>query len=304
MSIFFFLFLSGSIPCNSQNLRDLFIKDSINPLLNEQDITKAEYLKLKKAVLKLEKQYGYETNIKKRLIDKSFTQNDSDFFKTELTILVKECGLDIAYLRESESYYKTIINGSLSKWFKKMYLKNHTQWLAANFDKQKDIRELNTINEIDQRVTSFAMNVLNVQGLDSIQQQKIKDLIGECHLKNIEPVLEISKKRKLYPNDKNFAVLQKGFDTVLIHNFQFKENMNYVWTALFPYIKTAYLQKEVTNVIFNNYDFYYYQHYGMQVFDSYTIDEIPEQFRKNNRPLPLKDKEWFDGIKKEFEWTD
>lgn len=289
---------------NAQTVRDIFIKDSIQPVLNAVSIDRVDYLRLKKAIVTLEKQYGYEVNLKKRIINKAYTQNDLDFFKTELSVLVKEYGFDAAYLSGNESYYTAIMKGNLSKWFREMYLTNHNVWLSNNFDKQADLRKLNTINEKDQVITSFAMSVLNIQGLDSLQQQKIKSLLGEYHGRNLEPVLNIAATRKLFPNDRNFAVIQNGFDSVLIHNFQFKENFDTVWAALFPYIKNAYLKHEITNVIFNNYDFYHYLHYGSQVFGSYTIDRIPEQFRKSDDPLPLKDKQWLDEIKREFGWVD
>lgn len=290
---------------NAQNARDIVIKDSVQSILNTDLIRqKADYLKVKSIIIKLEKQYGYETNLKKRLLEAAYEHNDFDFFKQEIAILVKDHGFDVAYLRESENYFTAIMSGSLSAWFKAMYLKNHTIWLDKNFDKQIELRKLNTINEKDQSLTAFAMNVLNVPGLDTLQQKEIKDLLGTYHLKNIEPLTAIATKRKIFANEKNFAVLQNGYDSALIHNFQFKDNMEHVWELLFPYIKASYLKFEITNVLFQNYDFYHYQHYGTQVFDSYTIDQIPEQFRKNNEPIPVKDIVWLKKIKKEFKWPD
>lgn len=290
---------------NAQNSRDIIIKDSVQSILNTDLIhQKTSYLKVKDIIAGLEKQYGYETNLKKRLLEAAYEHNDIDFFKQEITILVKDYGFDVAYLRETENYFTAIMSGSLSKWFKEMYLKNHTIWLDKNFDKQIELRKLNTINEKDQSLTAFAMSVLNVPGLDNHQQEQIKDLLGTYHLKNIEPLTSIVIKRKIFANEKNFAVLQNGFDSALIHNFQFKDNMEHLWELLFPYIKTSYLQYEITNVLFQNYDFYHYQHYGTQVFDSYTIDQIPEQFRKNNEPIPVKDAVWLEKIKKEFKWTE
>ena len=299
-----FLFIIGSDGCNAQNVRDIFIKDSIQPLLNSADLTNPEYVILKKRISKLEKQYGYQTNLKKRILEKAYIRNDFDYFKTELTLLVRDHGLDAAYFRESESYYAAVMFGSLSQWFKKMYLKEHVVWLDKNFDKQTDLRKLNTINEKDQAVTAFAMSVLNIPGIDSLQQRKIKDLLGTYHLRNIQPLTSIAIKRKLFANEQNFAVLQNGYDSALIHNFQFKDNMEHVWQLLFPLIKEAYLKHEIINVIFENYDFYHYQHYGSQVFDSYTYDKIPEQFRQKQNPIPIKDKVWLDALKKEFGWPD
>lgn len=303
--VFFLIFFLCTAGSYAQNARDIFIKDSIHPVLNTDAINeKAAYLKVKKNIAVLEKQYGYETNLKRRLLEAAFTHNDLTFFKEEMTLLVRDHGLDAAYFRESESYYTAVMFGSLSQWFKKMYLTEHVVWLDKNFDKQTDLRKLNTMHAKDQALTAFAMSVLNVRGLDSVQQEKIKMLLGGYHLKNFEPLLDIAQKRKMFPNENNFATLQNGYDTTMIHNFQFPANMDNVWTALFPYIKKAYAQNEITDVIFRNYDFYHYQHYGSQVFDSYTYDKIPNQFRQKQNPIPIKDKVWLNAFKKEFGWAD
>jgi hypothetical protein len=304
ITVFVVSFFCFSAVCVAQNKHDIFIKDEVQPLLNAQEITDAEYKQLKAAIIKLERQYGYETNLKKRLLETAYIHKDIDFFKAELSILVKEHGFDVAYMRETESYYPAIMKDELAAWFKPMYLKNHTEWLSNNFDKQIELRKLNGIHEKDQALTAFAMRVLNVQGLDNVQQEAIKKLLGEYHLKNFEPVLDIAQKRKIFPNEKNFSVLENGYDTTLIHNFQFQRNLDIVWDKLFPYIKKAYAQNEITDVIFRNYDFYHYQHYGSQVFDSYTYDKMLEQFRQKQNPIPIKDKVWLDAFKKEFGWAD
>jgi hypothetical protein len=286
----------------SQNQRDIFIKDSVLPSFNTQKIDEKEYKQVKKAVFTLEKQYGYETGLKKKLIDLAYEHADLEFFKAELTVLVRDYGFDVAYLRETESYFPAIMHGSLATWFREMYIPNHSEWLRNNFDKQIALRKLNAIHEKDQYLTSFAMQVLNIPGLDSIEQKAIEKELAVANLKNCEPLLEIAAKWKILPNDKNFAVLQTGYDISLVHNFQTAENLAIVWEALFPYIKEAYLKYQISDVVFRNYDFYHYLQYGSQVFDSFTIDRIPEQFRKDNGPIPVKDREWLENIKMEFGW--
>lgn len=303
--LFVFVFCVYFTGCFAQNARDIFIKDSIHSILNTDVLnSKPEYIKLKKRIAKLEKQYGYETNLKKRILEAAYSNNDLDYFKTEITTLVKEYGFDIAYMSGEENYYSAIIKGVLAKWFKEMYLKNHSEWMSNNFDKQIELRKLNTIHEKDQFVTSFAMNVLNIPGLDAAQQDEVKKHLAEYHYRTLLPVLDVVKKRSMLPNDKNFGVLQNNFDTALIHNLQFKGNMDRVWGILFPVYKKAYLEYNITNVMFQNYDFYHYQHYGTQVFDSYTIDQIPEQFRKNNEPIPVEDAVWLEKLKKELKWAE
>ena len=304
ISVFVVSFFCFSSVCLAQNKHDIFIKDEVQPLLNAQEINDAEYKQLKAAILKLEKQYGYETNLKKRLLEAAYIHKDIDFFKAELSILVKEHGFDVAYMRETESYYPAIIKGELAAWFKEMYLKNHTEWLSNNFEKQIELRKLNSIHEKDQYITAFAMKVLTIPSLDSLEQAAVKDRLSEYYLSNIGPLLGSSSKYGIFINERNFAVLQNGYDTALIHNFQFQRNLDIVWDKLFPYIKKAYAQNEITDVIFRNYDFYHYQHYGSQVFDSYTYDKMPEQFRQKQNPIPIKDKVWLDAFKKEFGWAD
>ncbi|RWX01598.1 hypothetical protein [Flavobacterium cerinum] len=303
--LFVFVFWFYFIGCFAQNARDIFIKDSIYPILNTEAIkNKAEYLKLKEGIVKLEKQYGYETNLKKRILEAAYVHNDITYFKAELTLLVKDHGFDVAYMSGDENYYSAIMKGALTKWFKEMYLKSHSEWLNNNFDKQIELRKLNAIHEKDQFVTSFAMNVLNVPGLDTAQKDAVKEHLAEYHYKTLLPVLDVVKTRNLLPNDKNFAVLQNNYDTALIHNLQFKGNMDRVWEILFPVYKNAYMAYDITNVMFQNYDFYHYQHYGTQVFDSYTIDQIPEQSRKGNKAIPVEDAVWLGKLKKEFKWTE
>lgn len=303
--LFVFVFWFYFACCFAQNARDIFFKDSIHPILNTAAVkSKPEYVKLKKAIAKLEKQYGYETNLKKRILEAAYSHNDLAYFKTEIATLVKDYGFDVAYMSGEENYYPAIMKGVLAKWFKEMYLKNHSEWLSNNFDKQIELRKLNTIHEKDQFVTSFAMNVLNVSGLDAVQQDAVKKHLAEYHYRTLLPVLDVVKERSILPNDKNFGVLQNNYDTALIHNLQFKENMDRVWGILFPVYKKAYLAHDITNVMFQNYDFYHYQHYGTQVFDSYAIDQIPEQFRKNNEPIPVDDAVWLEKLKKEFKWAE
>jgi len=305
---FLLVFISSFcfMQATAQTTRDNIINKTILPVLNsERYKDMSEYNHIKSVLRDLENKYGYEVFLKQRLLEPAFYNNDIDFFKTELTILVRDYGFDVAYMKGYENYYEAIIGGALSGWFKEMYLKNHVIWLSNNFDKQVELRKLNALNDKDQNVTAFAMSVLNIPGLDNVQQDAVKELLGEYHFKNFEMVIDIAKKREIFPDNKNFAILQTGFDTVLIHNFQFEKNQQEVWDALFPYIKKAYLNNEITNVIFQNYDFYYYQHFNSLVFGSYTFVQMPEQFRKSEKgPIPIKDPVWLEKIKKEFKWED
>lgn len=298
--IFVFLFLSNII-CNSQNLRDKIIRDSILPILNSTEtLDIGDYNKVKKKIEFLEKEYGFETGLKKRLIEKSFLNGDIVFFKKQLSILTEKYGFDVSYMNENENYYTSIMVGNLSKWFKKMYLKKHTIWLKHNFEKQIDLRKLNEINTKDKILASLYVKVKSIPDLDSVQQNKVITYFNDSYFQNIIEIYAISKRNNFLPNEKNFAVIQNNYNNAIIHNFI--ENLDRTWGLLFPYFKEAYLNNEIDYVVFKNYDFYCYLKHGYTEFNSYTIDQIPQEFRKNNNDIPLKNNEWYEKIKKEFKW--
>jgi hypothetical protein len=291
------------LPALAQSERDTFIKDSVHSILNSDLIqNRVHYERVKKRIAYLESKYGYETNMKRRMLEPAYVHKDMVYLQQVLTTLVKDHGFQVAYMTGDENYYDSIIKGELAGWFKEMYIKNNATWLENNFDKQIELRKLNAMHEMDQYLTKFAMKVLNVQGLSTGQQDQIKQHLATYYFENLSTLINITVKNDAIPTEKNFATLQKGYDTILVHNFQFKQNMDESWKTLFPYLKKAYLNHEIIDNVFRNYDFYCYQHNGYQVFDSYTIDQIPEQFRKSNELIPVRDTEWLQNIKREFKW--
>ncbi|WP_072784269.1 hypothetical protein [Flavobacterium haoranii] len=262
-------------------------------------ISKLEYEILKSNVLKLEKEYGYEPEFKYKLIDKSFLFEDFDFFKEELSILVKNYGFQVTFMNENESYYNSIMFGKLSKWFKKMYLKNHLYWLKHNFEKQLDIKTLNELPVKDQVIAKYSADLQNQLNLDSIQKNKFIEITANYYFKNIDDLLYISKKYDELPSTYNLGLVQ-NYRTVLIHNF--RENTNKTWNLLFPYIKKSYMKNQITNVIFQDFDFYCYLKNGFQKFNSFKINQIPPSFRKNGNEIPIEDKEFLESFKKEVNW--
>ena len=77
---------------SSQNERDIIIQDSLSYMAMYTN-----YPLAKKRILKLEEKYGYEPELKYRLISQSFKNNDLDFFKKELTVLVEKYGFQLIY---------------------------------------------------------------------------------------------------------------------------------------------------------------------------------------------------------------
>ena len=284
----------------SQTKRDIFLQDSIIKPINfkqvaNQEIYEKTYILLKK----MDAEFGYEKDIHLKILEFSYFHNDLDNFKKDLLVLVKDYGFKIDYLTTNENYYNDLINGKLSNWFKKMYLKNHLIWVENNFDKLNDIRALNEINIKDQTLAKLSNVMLDVN-LNQSDSIKIYTVIQRLNAENLQLIYKISEKNNCFILSKKFPVIQNNLNSAIIHNFQM--NLDDSWNLLFPYIKTAYKNNGIDNVIFQNYDFYRYLKDGYQEFNSYNIEQIPPDFRKNQDPIPLKDVDFLNVFKKEMKW--
>jgi hypothetical protein len=214
--------------------------------------------------------------------------------------LVKEYGFKIDYLNATENYYNDITIGKLATWFKEMYLKNHFIWLNNNFEKLSDIRILNEVNVKDQVIARLSSEIITLE-LKPSDSVKIHTRIKNLNCENLQLIYDISKKNNVFVLSKKFPIIQNRLNNSIVHNFQ--TNISKTWELLFPLVKKAYIKNEIDNVIFQNYDFYCFLKNGYQEFNSYKIEQIPKQFRKNNNSIPLKDEKEFVKIKSEFKWN-
>lgn len=271
----------------AQTKRDFLLKDSIiKPINSKQLLDKRVYDKTYSLLKNMDDEFGYEKDIHLKILEYSYFHNELQDFKYNLTILVKEYGLKIDYLTNNENYYNDLMNGKLSNWFKKMYLKNHLKWVENNFDKLNDIRVLNEINIKDQTLAKLS-NVMIDVNLNQSDSIKIYNVIQRLNTENLQLIHKISEKSNCFVLSKKFPIIQNNLNSAIIHNFQM--NIDDSWNLLYPYIKIAYKNNEIDNVIFQNYDFYRYLKDGYQEFNSYKIEQIPPEFRKNQNPIPLKD---------------
>lgn len=284
----------------SQTKRDIFLRDSIIKPINYKQVTnKKIYDKTYDLLKKTDTEFGCEKDIHLKILEFSYFHNDLDNFKKDLLVLVKNYGFKIDYLTTNENYYNDLMNGKLSNWFKKMYLKNHLIWVENNFDKLNDIRALNEINIKDQTLAKLSNVMLDVN-LNQSDSIKIYTVIQRLNAENLQLIYKISEKNNCFILSKKFPVIQNNLNSAIIHNFQM--NLDDSWNLLFPYIKTAYKNNEIDNVIFQNYDFYRYLKDGYQEFNSYKIEQIPPDFRKDQDTIPLKDVDFFNEFKKEMIW--
>jgi len=295
-----FIFLLFSLLVMSQTKRDIFLRDSIIKPINYKQVTNKEIYEKTYALLKkMDTEFGYEKDIHFKILEFSYFHNDLDNFKKDLLILIKDYGFKIDYLTTNENYYNDLMNGKLSNWFKKMYLKNHLKWVENNFDKLNDIRALNEINIKDQTLAKLSNVMLDVN-LNQSDSIKIYTVIQRLNAENLQLIYKISEKNNCFILSKKFPIIQNNLNSAIIHNFQM--NIDDSWNLLYPYIKTAYKNNGIDNVIFQNYDFYRYLKDGYQEFNSYEIEQIPPDFRKNQDPIPLKDVDFFNEFKKEMKW--
>ena len=293
------LILFSATSTFGQNKRDIITNDSIYPIMHNP----SNYLEVKNRILDLEKKYGYEVELKQSLINYSYQNDDIPFFKKELSILVEKYGFQLIYLNGREFYYDAITKGELSDWFKKMFLKNHFVWLENNFEKQIDLKKLNDIKNKDQLINIYTGKIINEVNLDSIQKEKVSDLLYEFFFKNISELHQIATKYDNYPTGKNFALIQNDFYVAETHNLQAKPNIERFWILFYPYYKKAYLKNEITYVNFKSYDQWSFIHFGMQHFGLLDIDKIPPFFNeKNLTEAPIIDLEFYEKMKKEFNW--
>jgi len=258
----------------------------------------------KKRVLKLEQKYGYEPELKHNLIRHSFRNNDLDFFKKELSILVEKYGYQLIYTKETEPYYITITEGELSSWFKKMYLEKHFIWMKNNFDKQLDLKKLNDIRDKDFLIRKHTNLLSSKLEFDSIQNINKANVMSELDFENIADLYQITQKRKKYPTGKTFALIQKGFGIAEMHNIQAKDNFDRFWLLFYPYYKKAYLNNEISYIHFKNYDSFSYIHHGCQKFGLLNSEDIPDLYMNSGlKEIPLKDFDFYFKILKEFNWN-
>ena len=109
----------------AQTKRDFLLKDSIiKPINSKQLLDKNTYKKTYSLLRNIDNEFGYEKDIHFKILEYSYFHNELHDFKSNLTILVKEHGLKVDYLTTNENYYNDLMNGKLSNWFKKMYLKS------------------------------------------------------------------------------------------------------------------------------------------------------------------------------------
>lgn len=267
---------------------------------------KTEYQKLKediKALEKLEEKPNPE--ILHAVLTHSYKLNDVDYFKEVLTLLTRKYGFNLSYASGYENYYNAIIKGDLAVWFKEMYIKNHSEWLSENLDKQIDIYRLNTLQEKDQLVNGISTAFYRSGSFTNAQQDIIEKILDEYSFDNVRVILDLSTEIGSLPTGNSFSLIQKDYNYVEHHNLQRKNNFEKYWNSIFPFYKTSYLNNDISSIKFRTVDFTKYKLDGTQIFNLLKIEDIPNSWR--NRPddkeIPLANPELTKKLRQELGWN-
>lgn len=297
MKRFFLLFCNLiTLHIYSQNERDIKIHETIYPnLYTDYDLVKSE-------ILKLEENYGYEAHLKYILINQSFENSDLDFFKAELSILVREYGFNLAYEPEYKAYYIAITAGELAVWFKDMYLKNHFIWLNNNFLKQADLRKLNRLKDKTVTYNSINHGIQEVLILDGDQKEAQNTYFADAAFSNLAELYELTRKLDMYPTAKNFALVQNSFDLLVYQNLSTEPNFERTWLLFEPFYRKAYQNHTIDYIIYKNYDLYSFIHYKNQRYGLISIFDIPEAYQNNLFSIPIRDSTFANKMKTYFNW--
>lgn len=290
----------------SQNYRDNVIKEIRKESFRLSKNDKQQYLNTKEQILKLESDYGYEVDLKLRLIESSYLHNDLGFFKEQLEILVSNHGFNVAYLSGRESYFDALMNGDLSPWFKAMYLKSHFVWLEKNFEKQIDQRKLHDNEVINKAIQTVVSKVYQTESISEEDKKMVNAKCNEYLFSTVSFLHDLCRKYDQYPTGKNFGIVQtSGFSSNLYLNLSIKENMERTWLLFEPYIRKSYLKHETDYGEYVVYDTFSYIHFGHQKYGLITVEDLPSQLRSTTaeiKSIPIENAFFVDKTKRELGW--
>lgn len=296
---FTIIILFFSVLASAQTYRDTLISNIINSPIHNKE----EYAEIKNAIIEL-KSIDKKDNpeILNRNLEKSFEYQDINYFKEIIEVLVLQYGYNVSYLSGKENYYEAIIQGDLSIWFKKMYIKNHSKWLEHNLDKLVDIQTLNTLHEKDQVTSKNIVELLNYPKLDNNLRKYIEDVSRVSMLENAQTLVNIASTIGYMPTGNSFALIQKPYDLVEWHNFQ--QNFTTFFDMIYPYYKSSFLNKDIPIIKFRNIDAIKFLADKTQIFGLLSVDDIPEYLREtyNVQSIELENADLTKKYREELQW--
>ncbi len=296
------VFFTSTATVNAQTYRDSLTSQIIHNFPKDENA----YQKLKSDIKSLEKlEEKSNPEILHAALPDIYKFKDIDYFKEVLTLLTSKYGFNLSYASGYENYYDAIIKGDLAVWFKEMYIKNHSEWLSENLDKQIDIYRLNNLKEKDQLVHKAILGIQNIKGLTNDQIQELKRIDGTYFDKNLNTLLEICNKIKNLPTGNSFALIQNHYGIVETHAMQHQNTFEKAWQDLLPFYKTSYLNKNTSSINLRNIDSWMYKYNGKQLFNLLKIEDVPESWRNNidDKEIPLANPEQTKKLRQELGWN-
>ena len=295
------IFVSYAGNINAQTYRDTLVSEIVHNFPKDE----TAYKKLKADIKELEK-LEEKTNpeILHNKLRYIYEQNDIDYFKEVLTLLTRNYGFNLSYASGNEPYYNDIIGGNLATWFKEMYIKNHSEWLSENLDKQIVIYRLSTISEKDKLINGISAFFHRSTAFTHEQKELIEEALDDYSFNNIRAIVDVSTDTGLLPTGNSLALVQKGYDIVELHNLQRKNTFEKTWKSLYPLYKASYLNKDISLKKFRTVDFASYKHNGKQIFNSIKIEDMHESWWNNpdDTEIPLADPELTKKLRTELGW--
>lgn len=294
-----FITLLFSFLVNAQTPRDTLVSKIYNAFIENNE----DYIDLKKDITELKKNDGkYNPEILNRNLEAMFKYEDITFFKEALELLVLHYGYNVSYLSGNENYYQSIIFDELSPWFKKMYVKNHPIWLEKNLDKLVNIQVLNSLHAKDQHTHKALLEIYTRGELNEDQRKFVKKIDDDYLFANATTLVDISKSIGFLPTGQSYALIQKPYDIVEIHNFQ--QNFTSFFDMIYPYYKEAYLNNDLPIIKFRNIDSIKFFADKNQIFGLLSIEDIPEYLRKdlNLQNIESADINLTKQYRKELKW--
>lgn len=295
ISLFFVAFASAQTP------RDTLVSTIYNAYVQNE----SDYTALKKDILTLKDMDGsYNPEVLHHNLEAMFHYEDLDFFQSSLELLVLHNGYNVSYLSGQENYYQAIISGELAPWFKKMYIENHPKWLADNLDKLVDIHTLNGLHAKDQNVHKALLEVYHNGQLNETQRTFVKELDDDYILKNGETLAQITKSIGSMPTANSFALIQRPYDLIEVHNFQ--QNFTTYFEMIYPYYKASYLKQDLPIIKFRNIDSIKFLADKNQVFGLLSVEDIPPYLKEeyNVQSIESADPTLTKKYRKELNWTE
>ena len=280
---FFIVAFSG----NAQTEKDILLTQTIPKLLSTN--ISEDYFKAKEMLLNLEQENGKWPEQKLQLLSSSYRNGDWEFFKDELLSLVEHNGFDILQLNSGLNYYEALTIGELSVWFRKNYPSLRARWLENNLEKLPYIKALNDLYVKDQTLASIA-STINSQDFDDERSKQIWDfMILERTKEHFSELLDIYKKIGQYPSANSFALPQSPYFLVETHALKTPSISMECLEQIYPYYEKAYLNNEISYLVFRNFDVQLLLSTGKQYFGTVKESEVPESVLDENGKIPVFD---------------